>query len=157
MAKSQYGVRFCALLRLGYYDPIKFVAVDLMHNLLLGTAKHMFCTWIDLGLLSNSNLEKLDLLISDFVVPNNIGRLPTQIKSNYLSFKAAALIYSPVLLKDILPIEHYKCWLLFVRATAILSQQIVCKQDIETVDMLLENFCREVLSLYVGDHIAQLT
>ena len=151
-AESQYGVRFCALLRLGYYDSIKFVAVDLMHNLLLGTAKHMFCTWIDLGLLSNSNLEKLDLLINDFVVPNNIGRLPTQIKFNYLSFKAAqwsswTLIYSPVLLKDILPIEHYKCWLLFVRATAILSQRIVCKQDIETADMLLENFCRTVESL----------
>ena len=82
-AESQYGVRFCALLRLSYYDPIKFIAVDLMHNLFLGTSKHMFCTWIDLGLLSDDHLNKLDLLIKEFVVPNNTGRLPIHIKSNY--------------------------------------------------------------------------
>lgn len=151
-AESQYGVRFCALLRLSYYDPIKFVAVDLMHNLLLGTSKHMFCTWIDLGLLSNNDLNKLDSLINEFVIPNNTGRLPTHIKSNYLNFKAAqwsswTIIYSPVLLKDILPIEHYKCWLLFVRATAILSQRIIRTQDVETADMLLEKFCKTVETL----------
>ena len=127
-AESQYGIRFCALLRLSYYDPIKFVAVDLMHNLFLGTSKHMFCTWIDLGLLANDHLNQLALLIKEFVVPNNTGRLPTHIKSNYLNFKAAqwsswTVIYSPVLLKNILPTEHYKCWLLFVRAAAILLNE----------------------------------
>ena len=32
-AESKYGVRPCALLQLSYYDPIEFVAIDLMHNL----------------------------------------------------------------------------------------------------------------------------
>jgi len=39
--QSKYGVRDCALLRLTYFDPIRFVAVDLMHNLLLGTAEYI--------------------------------------------------------------------------------------------------------------------
>ena len=63
---------------------------SISHQIMLSvTSKHMFCTWIDLGLLSNDDLNKLDLLISEFVVPNNTGRQPTHIKSNYLNFKAA--------------------------------------------------------------------
>lgn len=156
-AESQYGVRFCALLKLPYYDPIRFVAIDLMHNLLLGTAKHMFCTWVEVGLLTDSNLRKIDLLINKFSVPSNVGRLPVHIKSNYLSFKASqwsswTLLYSPVLLKDILPDEHYKCWLLFVRATAILSQRTLHILDVDTADKLLENFCKTVERIYGRDY-----
>ena len=38
---SEYGVRHSILLRLPYFDPIRFHVIDPMHNLLLGTAKHM--------------------------------------------------------------------------------------------------------------------
>lgn len=50
-AESNLGVRFSTLLHLPYFDPIRLVAVDIMHNLLLGTGKHVFQLWIDLGLL----------------------------------------------------------------------------------------------------------
>lgn len=155
--QSKYGVRDCALLKLPYFDPIRFVAVDLMHNLLLGTSKHMFCLWIEQGLITKEHLQQFDLVIQHFVVPDNIGRLPTQIKSNYLSFKAAqwsswTQIYSAVLLKGILPNDHYKCWLLFVRATTILCQRIIRITDIETADMLLEKFCRTTENLYGRAH-----
>ena len=41
-AEAEYGCCFSALLWLDYYDPIRFVAIDIMHNLYLGTAKHFF-------------------------------------------------------------------------------------------------------------------
>ena len=151
--ESKFGVRSCALLQLSYYDPIRFVAIDLMHNLFLGTAKHMFSTWISLELLTKEDLSTIGNRVKQFVVPSNLGRLPLQIESNYLRFKAAQwsvwiTIYSPVVLRGILPDEHYKCWLMFVRACAILTQRIVRVTEIETADKLLELFCKKVQTLY---------
>lgn len=60
-----------------------------MHNLYLGTGEHMFVTWIELGLLSNEDLTTADVIIKIFVVPNNMGRFPIGLKSNYAAFKAS--------------------------------------------------------------------
>ena len=151
-AESQYGARNCALLDLPYYKPIRFVAIDIMHNLYLGTGKHMFITWIELGLLSNDDLTVADEIIKNFVVPDNLGRLPIGLKSNYAGFKASQwsswiMIYSPIILKHLLPDEHYRYWLLFVRACNILSQRIIKLSDVRIADALLELFCKEVESL----------
>ena len=148
LKESELGVRPCALLNLPNYDPIQFVAIDIMHNLFLGTAKHMFSVWVDMGLLSKPTLQLIDQMASKFVVPGNIGRLPVNISSNYSSFKAAqwsswTLIYSPVVLKNILPDNHYSCWLLYVRACAIISKRIITESDINTADNLLVTYCKE--------------
>ena len=65
--ESELGVRPCALLNLCYYDPIDFVAIDIMHNLFLGSAKHMFSIWVDKGLLSKQKLAAIDQVTSQFV------------------------------------------------------------------------------------------
>ena len=149
VAESQRGVRNSALLDLTYFDPIRFVAIDIMHNLYLGTGKHMFVTWIELGLLSNEDLTTADEMIKNFVVPNDLGRLPIGLKSNYAAFKASQwsswiTIYSPIILKHLLPDEHYRYWLLFMRACNILSQRIIKLSDVRTADALLEMFCKHV-------------
>ena len=41
-AESQYGVRYSVLLELPYFDPVECTAIDIMHNLFLGTGKHVF-------------------------------------------------------------------------------------------------------------------
>lgn len=41
-----------------YYDAIRFVVIDPMHNLLLGTARHVFKLWIERGVLSIQKLEE---------------------------------------------------------------------------------------------------
>lgn len=148
-AESRLGVRYSALLQLSYYDPVQFVALDLMHNLFLGTGKHMFSVWIELGLLSKSDLSSIEKVSKTFVVPRNVGRLPLNIGSNYSGFKAAQwstwiTIYSPVVLKQVLPDPHYNYWLLFVRACVILTQRIIKVSDVNTADKLLENFCKQV-------------
>ena len=51
-------------------------------------------------------------------------------------------IYCPVVLHGVLPIEHYRSWLLFVRATSILTQCFVKHFDIQTADSLLLLFCK---------------
>ena len=39
--EKKYGVRFSILTTLPYFDPVKFTVIDPMHNLYLGTAKHV--------------------------------------------------------------------------------------------------------------------
>ena len=59
-AESQHGLRYSVLLALPYFDPIQFTAIDTMHNLFLGTAKHAFTVWIEQNILSRSNLFELE-------------------------------------------------------------------------------------------------
>ena len=87
--ESELGVRPCALLKLPYFDPIQFVAIDIMHNLFLGTPKRIFGIWIEKGIIMKHHLLIIDELASKFTVPSNICRLPINMSSNYASFKAA--------------------------------------------------------------------
>ena len=48
-----YGIRYSILLELPYFDASRMCVVDPMHNLLLGTAKHMLELWKSLGILSS--------------------------------------------------------------------------------------------------------
>ena len=86
--ERRLGVRFTALLNLPYYDSIRFCVIDPMHNLFLGTAKSMFKLWIKKEILSNSDLKSLDHRIAEMKVLTDIGRMPTNISSNYGSFTA---------------------------------------------------------------------
>lgn len=43
--EKEQGIRYSELLELSYFDPIRMCIIDPMHNLLLGTAKHMLSVW----------------------------------------------------------------------------------------------------------------
>ena len=47
--ESEFGVRNSVLLSLSYFDPVRYTVIDVMHNLFLGTGKHMFKVWLDLN------------------------------------------------------------------------------------------------------------
>ena len=117
--ESELGCRYSVLLQLNYFDPVCYTVIDPMHNLYLGTGKCIFKLWISAGFLGHKELNDIDATLKQFTVPYSIGRLPTNIESNYGGFKAAQwrswiTIFSPVVLKPVLPAEHLRCWLLFV-------------------------------------------
>lgn len=87
-AESKYGVRYSALLSLPYFDPITFTAIDVMHNLFLGTGKHLIDLWISRDILDRDKLLQIESLVNKFTVPSDIGRLPTNISSGYGGFTA---------------------------------------------------------------------
>ena len=125
-SQSTYGVRYSALLSLPYFDAVRYTVVDVIHNLFLGIGKHMFKVWISLDILTKDNLTIIEDSVKVFTVPNYVGRLPINISSNYGGYTASQwqswiTLYSPVVLKDLLPSDHYRCWLLFVKACSILS------------------------------------
>ena len=46
---KEYGVRYSCLIELPYFNPIRFAVIDPMHNLYLGTAKHVMEVWTGRG------------------------------------------------------------------------------------------------------------
>jgi len=153
-AESTLGVRYSVLLSLPYFDPVRFTVVDVMHNLFLGTGKYMFKIWLSMELLTKESLQEMERRISSFTVPNSLGRLPINISSNHGGYTSSQwqswiTLYSPVVLKGLLPNAHYQCWLLFVRACSILSRRIIKDSEVATADLLLLNFCKKFELLYM--------
>ena len=91
--ESEFGVRYSVLLSLPYFDPVRYTVVDIMHNIFLGTGKHVFKLWIKSGNLDSHKLDEIDNKANKLKVPNSIGRLPINIASNYGGFQAAQWLH----------------------------------------------------------------
>lgn len=96
---SKYGVYYSCLLQLEYFDAVRFTVIDPMHNLFLGTAKHVFKLWVKNNLLTKKDLKALREHNHLFNVGKEVGRLPHRIASNYCGYIASqwknwTLIYS---------------------------------------------------------------
>lgn len=73
---SKLGVRYFLLLELPYFDPICFHVIDPMHNLLLGTAKHVMQIWTKHSILDFKNFAIIEDRVKSITTPKDIGRLP---------------------------------------------------------------------------------
>lgn len=154
--EKDYGIRYSALIDLPYFNPITFAVVDPMHNLLLGTAKHMIQTWLEKEILNRANFEEIEQTVSKIHTPRDVGRIPTKIASGFAGFTADqwrnwVTIFSPVALKGILPNDHLRCWLLYVRACCLLCTRTITTSDVTQADRYLLEFCKQFALLYGED------
>ena len=148
-----HGCRYSILLKLPYFDPIRMCIIDPMHNLLLGTAKHMLTIWKDLNFLTHEHFKVIQEKVDNFHTPEDVGRIPTKISSGFSGFSADqwrnwVLLFSLFSLKGILPYSHYNCWQLFVKACHILCCRSISKKKIDEADTLLHEFCISFDQLY---------
>ena len=147
------GARYSELLRLPYFDCIRFTIVDPLHNLFLGTAKRTMEIWLELSVLTRADLEEVQKMVDGCKAPSNMGRLPFKIAKSFWGFtaeqwKSWVTVFSPFALLGRLSANHYKCWLNFVEACKLLSQPIVKITDIGSAHSILLKFCREVEKIY---------
>ena len=148
--EREYGCRYSILLELPYYDVVRMCVVDPMHNLLLGTAKHVLGIWKTKGILDQSNFDLIQLKVDSFVTPHDVGRIPSKIASGFAGFTADQwrnwiLLYSQ---KEFLPPLDYYCWQLFVRACNLLCRRSITLAQLEEADTLLLDFCLNFKQLY---------
>ncbi|CAB4439471.1 unnamed protein product [Rhizophagus irregularis] len=130
---KQTGVRWSELLRLPYFDPIRFTIVDPMHCLFLGIAKWIVKRiWVDQGILTSSMLNEVQKQMNRFQVPVNLGRIPGKIDcgegfSNFTAdqWQNFFTIYATVSLWDHLSAEDRKILTHFVRICSILVSRII--------------------------------
>ena len=151
--ESQLGCRYSALLELPYFDPPRMLIIDPMHNLFLGTAKHMLKIWEGQNLLSRRHFQQLQESVDGFTVPPDVGRIPHKIQVGFSDFTADQfknwiIYFSIPAIYDILTEEHRECWRHFVLACRILCKHRLSKDDVCLADALLLHFCRRVQHLY---------
>ena len=156
--EREHGLRYSILLELPYFDAPRMCIIDPMHNLLLGTAKHMVDIWKKLQLLEDKHFDIIQQRVDGFVAPSNSGRQPT---SKFLSkfsgftaeqWKSWTLYYSLFSLKGILPFRHYQCWQVFVKACFLICRRTVTLAQVQEADHLLLEFCHKFVSLYGKDY-----
>uniref|UniRef100_A0A1X7VCB3 Uncharacterized protein n=1 Tax=Amphimedon queenslandica TaxID=400682 RepID=A0A1X7VCB3_AMPQE len=102
---------------LPYFNPIRYTAIDPMHNLFFGTAKHCMEVWT-----KNNILSKQDLVITN-------------------QRRKCTISYSPIAFCDVLPREHLPYWLLFMKACSSLCTRYLKKENIQLADRYLQLFC----------------
>ena len=154
---SQYGVRYSLLIQLPYFDIVRMHVVDPMHNLLLGTPKHMMNIWTQDNIISKTELNNISKVAALINVPRCIGRIPSKIASSFSGFSADqwknwTLIYSAICLKDKLERNHLQCWLVYVRACSILVSRSISKLCLDAADQYLLQFCKVFQRLYGAQH-----
>ena len=82
-----------------------------MHNVLLGSAKHMMILWKENKSVTETHFTNIQAIVDKFVTPVDIGRIPYKIASGFIAFTADQWKNWSLALKDILPDGHYRCWL----------------------------------------------
>ena len=88
--ESECGCRYSVLLKLDYFDPVRMVILDPMHNLFLGSAKHVMKElWLSGGILTQAKLLKMQEFTDSFHVPPDCGRIPRKLESAFSGFTAA--------------------------------------------------------------------
>ena len=156
--ERKVGCRYSELLRLPYFDCIRFVIIDPMHNLLLGTAKHMFQIWTEKKYLKSQDLKDIQEHINNIVVPPDVGRIPNKLEAGGSGMTADqwknwTLIYSTYILSKFLPKEHYNNWMKFVSACKILCGRTISTAKLQEADDTLLSFCKGVERLYGKESI----
>ena len=154
--ESKYGCRYSVLLDLPYFDPTRMLAIDPMHNLFLGTSKHIIKdVWMshDNPLLSPSHLHTIQDRIDNICSPSDIGRIPHKIETRFSGctadqFKNWVLLYSMPYMYSLLDQDQLECWQHFVLACRLLCKRSLSHLDINLADALLLQFCRRVQRIY---------
>lgn len=133
---------------LPYFDPVRMTIIDPLHNLFLGSAKHILKkVWIEKNLIPQKMFSGIQIIVDKITVP---PRIPSKIASSFSGFtgdqfKNWTNIFSPLVLYDILPEEDWKH---FVLASRILCKSTISHHDIQLADALLLQFCRRVERMY---------
>jgi hypothetical protein len=153
--EAEYGCRPSSLLKLPCFDCIRMSSiVDPLHNLYLGTAKHVLKdVWLGNGMITRSQLEDIPSHVDNTITPGSVGRMPSKIVSNFGGFTGAQWkiwtdLFSLIALGNIITDEHYECWRHFVLASRIISSPALSTQKVLLADSLLMYFCKRMVRLY---------
>lgn len=148
-----YGTRYSVFAELPYFDTVRMAIVDPMHNLFLGTAKHMLKIWKELGYLNKPALESIQEKCDQFTIPCDVGKLPRKIVSGFDGFTADEFknwtsLFSLVVLRGVIPRNDLQCFRKFVLACRYLTRRVITYADVIIADGLLHQFCIAFENLY---------
>lgn len=170
---KQTGVRWSELLRLPYFDPIRFLTVDPMHCLFLGIAKWIVKRiWVDERVLTPEHLKNIQRKMNLIQVPADLGRIPRKIDcgegfSNFTAdqWRTFFTIYATTSLWEYLPVIDRTILTHFVRVCLILVGRIIESDSIreanerliKIVNLIEEHYGRDKITpnLHLSLHLRE--
>ena len=147
--ESELGCRYSVLLELSYFDPVRMVVIDPMHNIFLGSAKHVTKRLlIDQNIIRKDQLVKMQEFVDDIHVPPDIGRIPRKLESGFSGFTAAQFknwvnLFSVPVLHGVIDDKYMEYWRHLVLASRLLCKYSLTSMDITVADTLLVQFCKK--------------
>lgn len=149
----QFGCRYTILSELPSLNIVRNTIIDPMHNLFLGTAKHVLQAWKERAIIKDSQFSDIQHKVDNILVSRKVGRIPGKILHGFSRFtadqwKSWTLVFSIFCLHNVLPSEHLECWRLFVYACALYTSKVVTHQSIEEANQAIVNFCKKAEELY---------
>ena len=126
--ESELGCRYSVLLQLPYFDPVRMLQLDPMHNLYLGTSKMVIRkVWIERNILPPAKVAIINRRLKRIHVPIEIGRVPVNIQSGD-TFTAEqwmnwTMYFSVYCLFELLTPNEIECWRHFVLACRLLYKR----------------------------------
>ena len=158
--ESEFGCRYSQLLQLPYFDVVRMLIIDPMHNLYLGTAKYIFSgIWTKDDMIDRVSLKLINERILSLIVSSEVrfNRLPAcmQYPSSLTAEQWMLWVnyYSIFCLYNLIPSQHLECWRKFVLASRILCQKQILCDEIKLADSLLLEFCNQFQLLYGADKV----
>lgn len=152
------GTRWSVFHELPYFDVIRFVVFDPMHNVWLGTCKrivhHIF---LKMDLLESAARNEMSAFVKKLIMPfgYDVSSIARKINTGdgFAYFKADewriySLFLSPLLLKGRLSNAQYENWMIFVGAMQVMSMPNVNVADLQKCHEEIVNFCKGFQRLY---------
>lgn len=129
-----------------------------MHNLFLGTAKNITTLWKNNKVLSDSDFSSIQETVNLISVPAQIGRLPGKIASGFAGFTAEqwmvwTIVFSPYVLKNFLPADHYSMWCMFSFSCSLLCRPFIHQAELLQADQLMLDFCESFEKVFGKEHV----
>ena len=108
--------------------------------------------WKSSCLLSVQDFGIIQARVDSFTCPSEIGRIPLKISSSFSGFTAEqwknwTIYFSPYALRGVLQNNHYKCWMLFIKACWLLCRRNISHAELEG-DAAIMQFCDRCVHLY---------
>jgi len=158
------GVKgFSLLYAVPSFDVISGFNPECMHSIMLGVVKQFVGLWLDSSSAGKQfylrpKAMNLNSLLVACKPPSEVKRLPRSLDARCYwkasEWRAFLLLYSAVVLKNILPDEYYRHWLLLVYGVYNLHQKKVKVTDLCLCDLALNKFVAQVPELYGDEHVS---
>ena len=137
-------VRYSILSELPYFDSVKMLVIDPMHNLWLGVSKHIIDVWKDAGVLTKAKMKQIQVSIDKMGAARRFGRMRSKVSSmsgfTAQEIKVFVLVFSQLALKNVLSNEQYSMWMHWVEACRSISRAVISEVDITNFQKHLKKF-----------------
>ncbi|CAF0902681.1 unnamed protein product [Brachionus calyciflorus] len=146
----------CILNDLKYYNAIKNTNIDIMHSLFLGVMKKFFEYWFEhpsSNTYSLKNfLKELDDRLLSIKPPSYVSSLPRSLtkwrKWKSHDFMNFTIHFSLITFSNLMPIEYFHNYMLFVIAIENLFRKEIDKNNLQKIQKCIELFVSQLAKLY---------